>query len=85
MGNARKSPGPKTRVSRRNSLDNSKAEIHLGISEFDPSQGSAGVEFKLAYGGLIHELPHFGDARIFLASRDGGDPLKTAGPMPRLS
>jgi hypothetical protein len=31
------------RASRRNSLDISKADIQLGMSEFDPSQGSQAV------------------------------------------
>jgi hypothetical protein len=37
---AEKSPRLKARLSRRNSRDISKADIHLRMSEFDPSQGS---------------------------------------------
>jgi len=40
---ADKSPGAKSLLSTRNSIDISKAEIHLGMSEFDPSQGSQPV------------------------------------------
>jgi hypothetical protein len=40
---AEKSPGMKTRPSRGNSLDISKAKTQSGMSEFDPSQGSQPV------------------------------------------
>ena len=40
---AAKSPGMKTRLSRRNSLDISKAGKQSGMWEFDPSHGSHAV------------------------------------------
>lgn len=70
---AEKSPEPQTRISRRNSLYNSKAEIHLGMSEFDPSQGSQPVPVLATVCNLRltgPENPGFSGIRLCLQAPD---------------
>jgi hypothetical protein len=56
---AGKSPGLETRLSRRNSLEISKAETQSGMCEFDPSQGSHPVTQFVADYNLRATGPEF--------------------------